>query len=539
MNKPISESHEPPKGGEENEPPRKARRRRRTPWIAAFLSRFKTLLNPQTWLKPKTIPLLVVAWVIYQLGALGIKRIELTIEDRFKSSGISVEYGRIESLGSSDLDQYAERVGCGTFERNLDDDVITNYFVIPLKFQNFTRSPVGRVEFVLDAGCPYAKIIDVRYAVLSPKGKRMVIRHDLPELKWTPLTNLVAVKASWEFQRGDRAIVYGSVAKDRGFGQVTPVPDEGDTVWLAFVPSRKPSRYFFRVTMVNAWGEGEPGKVMAVPTARYLLANFKPLKESATNDSQTPVLGAKESMPFLEGRATISFETGLDPEATVAVYVLGKITPGESINPSVKMYGEPGVLFREENPTPRFAILETESLSQAKLNTTPLQVRSVSVSDKLLFFWDASTCSNYSGVKVFRSNVRPLGDFTNIGEKIFDGFGSTNSFEIERISEVNRPKPSSGEAPNYQEFLEHAPVDPQPAPNARTHPPPDAPTNLRWHISEKVEGFAFFTDAPPERDVVFTYTLYAFDRAGNQSYPVVINAMLDSGATNCIFRLVK
>lgn len=65
------------------------------------------------------------------------------------------------------------------------------------------------------------------------------------------------------------------------------------------------------------------------------------------------------------------------------------------------------------------------------------------------------------------------------------------------------------------------------------------PTNPSWHLSEKVEGFAFFTDAPSERDVVFTCTLYAFDRAGNQSYPVVINAMLDSGAANCVFRLVK
>jgi hypothetical protein len=254
------------------------------------------------------------------------------------------------------------------------------------------------------------------------------------------------------------------------------------------------------------------------------------------------MLGGIAEMPFLEGRTTISFATGLDPQAAVAVYVLGKVPSGESIKPSVKMYGEPGVLFKEENAPPSLAMPDTESLSQPKLNITPLKVRVVTVSDKVLLFWDTSTCSNYSGVKAFRSKLRRIGDFADVGDKVFDGFGSTNAFELERIPDASWPGAASANAPDYQQHFDHAPVDPRLATLATPRAPTvrilAPPSNLKVIIIETIKGFAHFIDTPPERDVAFTYTVYAFDRAGNQSYPVVVNAVLDSSATNCVFRLL-
>lgn len=356
-------------------------------------------------------------------------------------------------------------------------------------------------------------------------------------------SNDIVITANWNSQPGARVNIYGSLVKDRGFGQITGVPVEGNEVEIHFVPGREPSRYFFRLTTGNAWGESPAGEVLVVPNTLYLQGNFKPLKESTTNLSEVATLSEKERTSFRKGRTIISFETGLDPAATVDVYILGKVASGQSINPSLKMDGEPGVLFKKENSAPRFALPDIELPSRAKLEITPSQVRAVSVSDKVVFFWDTSACSNYSGIKVFRSRERRMGDFADVGEKVFDGFGSTNAFELERMPEASLPASARETAPDFQKFADLAPVDPQPAvtttQRAAASGRPAPPQDLSVRLVEKIEGFTHLLDTPPQRDVVFTYTLYAFDRAGNQSYPIVVNAALDSSATNCIFRLLK
>jgi hypothetical protein len=204
--------------------------------IGQYSKRFRSLLNPQTWREPKTLQTFIVFIAGTLIGCIATKWVELKVEEQFKSAGISVEYGKIESLASSDLDGYAERVGCGRFGRNLDDDVLTNYFVIPLNFRNFTRNPVGAVRFVLQAGCPDAKIIDVQYSVRTPKGKMIAVRNDLPTLKWSLPTNSVNCTVQWNSQPYASANVFCSVAKDisqskRGFVHYIDTPPERDVVF--------------------------------------------------------------------------------------------------------------------------------------------------------------------------------------------------------------------------------------------------------------------------------------------------------------------
>jgi hypothetical protein len=506
-------------------------------WITHGWARFRPLLSPQIWLKPKTVLFLFAGWLIVQVGDLGVKWLELNMEEHFKSAGISVEYGKIESLTSSDLDRYAEGVGCKMFQRDLDDDVLTNYFVIPFTFRNFTQNPVGPVSFVLDVGSRFAKIIDVQYSVVKPKGKKIDVRHNLPELRWSLPTNNLHCGFQWSPQPGASIRVLCSVAKTRGFGQVTPVPLAGSEVRLELAPNRQPCLYFFQLTAENLSGEADSSNIVALPNPIYLA---KPLSKSPTNP--TPTLKDNANMDFLEGRTTISFGTGLDPDATIVVYVCGKVGLGEPISPSLKMDGQPGVLFKEENSPPVFDNPYTELLSPARLAITPLRVRAVSASDKVVFFWDSTACSNYSGVKVFRSRERLIGDFAYVGEKMFEGFGSTNAFVFKRIAEFSQPETTGTMVTNYQKFFDRAPADIQAVVTTKrptgSPQPPLPPENLKVFAMDTRRGFVHFIDTPPERNVVFTYTFYAFDHSGNQSYPVVVNASLDSSASNCTFSLL-
>lgn len=503
-------------------------------------NRFRALLKPKAWLEPKTLLALVVGFIFSQLVSFGHKWIELKMEEGFKTVGISVEYGGIETLAVSNLSEYVKRVDCPMFQMNLDDNILTNYFVIPLTFRNFTHVPVSPVNFRLDAGCCDAKILDVEFRVRSPVAKMISLRHDLPHLNWTLPTNSLPIILNWVCQPDAEVNVYASIAKDRGYGQVTALPLAGDQLQLSIAANRKPNQYFLRTVEVNGWGEGPPS-TLGFPNPAY---NSRVTFEKSDSLVPRSTLNAGTNMPFLEGKTMISFETGLDPAASVDVYVLGKAPSGNTIKPSLKMDGEPGVLFKEENQAPRLDMPYTETLDRTKLLLTPLQVRAVCASGKVLFSWDPTACSNYGGMRIFRSRERILGDYSDVGEEVFDEFGITNTIELNQRFGNHSPRDPSTVVTNSQRFFDDPPrtkpVETKPViVNGRQVFPPLAPVNLSISSIQRLTGQATFIDSPPETNVVFTYTFYAFDHAGNVSYPVVVNAALDVTAANATFKILQ
>lgn len=501
----------------------------------------KQLSNVQNWLKPKTVLWLLAGWMIYSWGNLLIKWLELELEERFKSPGISVEYGKILTLAPAELDVYLKRMEFGIIDRSLDDDILTNYFVIPLQFHNFTRNPVGTVGFIIDVDCAYAKIIDVKNSVRAPKVKNIAMRHKSPELKWTFSTNELLVKLGWGDQPGEKFNLYCSFAKDRGFGRVNAVPLEGNNVTLHMAPNRELSHWYFRLATASFWGESPLTDVLVAPNSLYL-NGFKPVNEDITNKLQIPAM-TENAQPFQEGRTTISFETGLDPEARIDVCVFGKVAAGESLRPFVKMEGAPGILFKEKNSPPNFIMPGKESYDKRKMELTPVLMRAVAASDTIVIFWKLLGSSTQSKIQVFRSHERAVGDYSSVGELVFDACGSTNTFEIQYFTGGDLPILVNNYPTNFSKFFNHAPTSGLnklvsiPQREKYNFPKPLPPVNLRISSVEKFEGYLHFTDMPPKRDVGYTYTIFIVDNSGNQSYPVIVNAALYSSATNCTFRL--
>ena len=194
--------------------------------------------------------------------------------------------------------------------------------------------------------------------------------------------------------------------------------------------------------------------------------------------------------------------------------MLVKTCCNQTLTPSVKMMGAPQVYFSEGNGAPRFTSPEVSRLEPAKTSLMPHRARAFGVSGKILVWWEIPQIEQYSGVMIYRSSKRLAGDFSEVGEKIYEGPGTTNSIDL-----------WSGMAPMKQP---NSPVtanlNNSPSRPAVKHPMPSAPGLLGAFAHQSLDGGIYFIDSPPLPESVYTYTLYGFDSFGQTSYPVVVNA---------------
>ena len=509
--------------------------------MKALWSKFKKLAKPETWLKPKNIIYLVLAWLLLRTGELGYKWCELKLESNFKSAGISVEYRPIQILTTNSLEWYALTNGCGPFERGLDDVVLSDYFVVPITIRNFTRNPIEKVRLDFKVGNPYAKVIDVRHVTRAPKMKDVIVRTDLPKLRWKWPTNETIFTASIPIrQQGWRINFYYSMAKDRGFGRIGESPTGGNECRFLFAPSREPRRWYVRVSSENAWGESELSDMFVTPNPIYL-TGFGDTINAETNAPPINRIKERELEGFIKGEVIVTFETGLDPWSELDLHILGKAAPGLTLRPIVKMEGSPGVLFREENRSQSFTMPEEPALDETKRLLMPRFVKGTTISDEVVIYWDVLDVTNYAGVRIFRSPERSVGDFSTLGDEIFAGYGETNSFEINET--LQQPQIEGAHATTtLDKFIQSPPIGSQItqgsavksslAQSSHALVVPSPPTGLQASIGQTFTGLLHFVDKPSRQNVRYTYTVYASDYQGQTSYPVVLNVALDPAATN-------
>jgi hypothetical protein len=135
------------------------------------------------------------------------------------------------------------------------------------------------------------------------------------------------------------------------------------------------------------------------------------------------------------------------------------------------MNSAPNIGFQELNQQLHFTMPAATPLDITRVALMAEMVRATAASHKIVIFWDVPQDSNYIGVKIFRSQERPLGDLGSIGEKMFDGYGITNAFEFRRTSPPDVPVVTH--SPNLSQFLNGPPPEPQ------TKPVSIAPSNDR------------------------------------------------------------
>jgi len=503
-------------------------------------------LHIKTWRDPKSVLILLLGYFLWRFTELGFKTGELFIDRQLKATTVAVEYGQIFTGKQSELEGFRRRLGFAAIKRNLDDDIFDSYFVIPIQFHNRTRNPVASVSFILDAGCEAARIIDVEYIVRHPIEKKVTLKHDLPEFQLVVPTDDVVTEMRWDAPPGTRINAYCSIAKDRGFGKVNSMPIIGNRSELHFAPNSYPSHWYLRLAATDGAIDADVSEVTVVPNALFRDLKLKSVHDEANIEPRRPTWDEREKMPFLRGRTRITFDSGLDAGSQIDVYLIGKLIEGESLRPSVKMDGAPGTSFKEENLAPRIDIPETKPLDAAKLNLTPERVFAVSDSKSVVVLWDLPNCPNYAGAKIYRTVEKRIGDYSSVGEKIFEGYGNQGPYSFLQTSDhtlTYPPYPTPFSSDLLAQFFHNSP--PPPPPPVKSRPDlapenvPQPPTGFSIGIVQNVPHRFYILDSPPDKDANYSYTIYCLDQDGKESYPVTTNVRFDSASNGLRFDVTK
>ena len=523
----------------------------------------------------------VIAWAIFLLP--GTNR--LFARWFSDSPALTYQVLSVDRIGSQELAEYARREFGGTFNLQLDDNIIQDYDIFKVRIRN-EGAPVENglaIEAVVNAGL--AKIVDLKHIVRAPANKSTPVRYSFPDLVWN--TNRAVRKATFTWRDSGNAqgigfFLYRSAFKEFGYGKFNlgliqknclhvnvkelargyysvvavgrngmisdlspPVrfpeslalqPHFNDSVWIDpsanFVPECSPNETRTYSSLKEAIDQEGPKGTFIV---RALRAESQAVLQQAAAPYDNAKILFEDDLKFLKGKSELLFPAGLDSRAEIDFYLLTKGLPDDERSLSLRLQGQAkltlairGEVYKDP------ATKQTQNGDAKKRSLTPKLITTHASQAGIVFMWPKSGDQSYKGIRVFRSAVTSEKPATELGEEIYDG----RDFAGVLRCDVNQRPPKSAQiefpiddlmAPS--EPPTRKPSSPQSAPRAQT-----APTGL---IVSKGDTLAsYFTDANVRNDVKYKYTFYAYDFNEKYSYPVEINASLNSGQTGLDCRLV-
>jgi len=444
----------------------------------------------------------------------------------------------IEKYSREDLVKLARKLGIEPFDLSLDDTILKDYYLIRLRFYNAYSAINQPLKFTISTGTSHSKIINIKHRVRRPSNKIVEVLDSIPKANWNWPESGIKASLMWDYPLGDNSCiagfnVYRSLLPESGYGKVNSelittsnwvMPEEARS---DMTPS------YYKVTAVNTLGEESP---MPSP---IVVQNFTPIayssfkkKESIGNkslsqsDNKSEIYLNKQEYRFANGRVDISFVNGLDSGADIEVYLLCKILPDSELAPTVSLVGSSSVSYKlNGNPHIRSPSVPFQPV-KLKEELTPQEVKSYSFPKSIYIVWNKPKSPDFAGVRIFRSPERRLGNLRNHpGEEIYDGPGLTDKIDlILPQQDAFSPHEADDSNINY--------IEPPPRPKHPLIPPPFTGTlspppvlGISVFASTTLES-DYIVDIPINKQIAFTYTIYAYDNKGNSGYPIFINASL-------------
>ncbi len=503
----------------------------------------------------------------------------------FSKAAISYDVISISSLKEQELQEYAKAEGINPFDLKLDDPIIDKYYVIKLKLNNKGIALTGSLKFLLSIGKTYVKIIDIKHIVKEPAHKAIAISHSIPDLTWSlekasegtltwdpPITNIDGTKLT------DLAgfNVYRSKFKDIGYGRFNDkliqntffkidseilyspnyyaseaVDLHGNRSELSS-PVKFPeilafSAHFKDVIFINPYSKSKKqsngskmNKCISLTEAikregkesTYLVNEYRKNIVSANNlinnsNEKIKVLYL-DDLKFLEGQADIFFPSGLDEDAEIYFYFLIKNLPEAGYDLSLTLEGRPEVKVIRNNASIKKNIPKYNEKAKDKIDKkyslTPLLATIYVGKNTIYLMWEYPMDQKYKGVRIFRSEKIKNHSYSR-GAEIYNGMGNTDKLLcINKKGVVFQADSKVGtfdvpiEPPRKKEStFSLSPADPK-----------IFNVTMSGEVNVKPGGrpLPFFADNKVSSKIVYTYTLYAYDDNGINSYPIVINASL-------------
>lgn len=498
----------------------------------------------------------------------------------FFKAAISYDVISISSLKEQELQQYAESEGINPFNVNLDDPIIDKYYVIKLKLNNKGIALTGSLKFLLSIGRNDVKIIDIKHIVKNPVNKAIAISHSIPDLIWS-LEKASEGALSWDppttNANGSKLTglagfnVYRSKFKDVGYGKLNDKLIQNTFFKINSEILSSPA--YYAVEAVNTTGlRGDLSNLVKIPENLAFSPHFKDViivdpyskSKKVSNDSKMHsyislseaikregkkviylveayrknIVSADnlvdnkndnikvlylDDLKFLKGQSDIFFPSGLDEDAELYFYILFKSSSETGYDTSLLLEGRPEVKVLRNNSSIHKNIHRDNEKSKGELDKkyllTPILATAYVGKNSIYLMWEYPKDQKYKGVRIFRSEKGDNHSYSR-GEEIYNGLGNIDELFCKNIKDVM-----------FRADSKVGTFDVPSEPPQQQKPTPTAPKMLNIQISEDVNEkggrhLPFFVDNKVSPNKVYTYTLYAYDGNGINSYPIVINASL-------------
>jgi hypothetical protein len=441
-----------------------------------------------------------------------------------------------------ELDGLSIQQAVPKFDLSLDDPIQEEYFMIKLRIKNMKAVINEPVTFHIFSGAQMSKILDVKSKVMRPKNKLLKMTHSIPKARWVwPIKRRLV----WEGS-DDKSVtynIYKSFLPEVGYGRVNPIPLTSSNWEIAVEALDVLKPVYYRISAENMWNESSPSEPIELQNSLSLSSFVKKEgsveKMTSKTDAVDDHLIDESQQDFAKGRVRVTFENGLDAGADIELYILCKMLPDSTLEPSAKIEGSPSINFELKGkiPTLRSAPKRTILTDKLKTSITPPLVRHYASLDTIYLTWEKPKSDEFAGVRIFRLTEGEAGiqQEVSISQEIYHGPGFDASVEVElpEIKDLCIIHPSMSTGTSFKFLNPPPPKEAPDQPIAKNSHLPLPPSSFAVWIARGLSLTSnYYIDRNPERDTVLAYVIYAYDKDGRSSWPIVVKAALPKMCTN-------
>lgn len=525
----------------------------------------------------KVLWIIITAFVTLLLDNFLGKPINYLIDKYiFNKKEVSYEILNISKLPKNKLSNYTKVEPISEFNLSLDDPILTDYYVYKVRISNKGKSILNDLTIKIKFNGRYVKILDIKNKVISPKNKEIFLTTSLPDLYWSmeEVKSFGGPGAlNWDNPTDNNETfvgyqVYRSRFKEVGYGKISDKLIKENRYYMFDSPVVFSHPYYYALEAITKSGRRsdinifEVSSLQIIPfmaffknvsyivpqeidnvTSRQQLKRpqYRTLKEAIKDGySNTYVIKAykknynisdkffdnnenpyrlyyKDDLTFLDGNTSLKIINGLDEGAEVNLYILCKILPVDKINISVSLEGQPDIKYYEKSSKIQYDVNvqdNSASYDKTKYSLMPKMVNLYYGKKSIYLIWAKPNNINYTGVRIFKIELKSETTENALGQEIYDGGGDVGELMCKYI---------------YR-------TDPVNKENIFYDMPPKKLTKTKMPMTPKFMGISdtqatnvvdnvnspYIKDDKIYPNKKYKYTIYTYDINGNYSYPIEV-----------------
>lgn len=423
-------------------------------------------------LRPRNLILVAVIAAIASVMVLPDRNKRLFSSWFNHSPALTYQVLSVTGLRNRELAEYAKAEFGGSFNLQLDDNIIQQYEVFKVHLRNDGQGVENgfALEAVVNQG--FAKIVDLKYVVRAPANKSIPIKTSLPDLRWNAEKSISKVTFSWRDPTNAEVVgsfLYRSTYKEFGYGKINlsligrncirldrenlspgyyavvavgrngalsdlspPIrfpeslalqPYFSDAVRIdpssSSVKDCFPPETRTYASLKEAFAKEGPEQTLIIRGNR---AEGHDLLEQAKILEHRGKIFFNDDLKFLAGKLELTFPEGLDRDGEVDLYLLIKGIPDVDRSLKLASLGQSQLsVIGRDDPGMAAPKDRTQEPDVKEQSLTPRLIKTFTSQHAVIFTWPKSAVQSYREIKVYRRTLDEANPVGELGEKVYEG----------------------------------------------------------------------------------------------------------------------